>query len=140
MQLSRNQTQITKKYLDSVNTFCVQLNEFCLMFQGEILRLQTIPASGPNANLAVGFSESLILCPTAEAARNCIRRDLAGARSFLVAADGVLRRLRTQRFEFPMDQPKHQTKFYLLSSGIDEFLQTCRQKALVGIEPICSAA
>src|SRR5262245_11814174 len=128
MQPPRNQIQIARKYLDSMNTFCVQLNEFCLMFQGEILRLQTIPGNGPNANLALGFSETLMLCPTAEAARSCIRRDLAGARSFLVAADGVLRRLRTQRFEFAMEQPEHQTKFYLLSSAIDEFLQTCRQK------------
>jgi len=122
----------------SLNRFCIQLNEFCLMFQEEILRVQITPGKTPSAEVALGFAESLILCPTAEAARACIGRDLAGARSLLAAADAVLRWVRSERFDIAPEEPQYQTKFYLLACVIQDFLRTCRERALEGIEPICS--
>jgi len=102
----------------------MQLNEFCLMFQEEILQMVSAPSRPPIKALAVTFSETLMLCPTSEAARACIRRDVAGARSFLVVADAVLKRIRSQRFQFTINEPQHQTKFYLLSCAIEEYLRT----------------
>jgi len=124
------------KFLSSLDRFCIQLNEFCLMFQQEILHLEGTPGKTPSAEVALGFAENLILCPTAEAAHACIRRDLAGARSFLVAADGVLRRVRAQRFKIALEEPQYQTKFYLLACAVQDFLRTRRERALAGIEPM----
>jgi hypothetical protein len=122
-----------------LNKFCVQLNEFCLMFQEQILLLEKAPAKSPSADLALAFAESLILCPTGEAARVCIRRDLPGARSFLVAADSVLRRIRSQQFQFSLKEPQYQTRFYLLSCAIEEFLKTRQTVEPAELEPSCTA-
>ncbi len=132
--------QTAIKASTSLNKFCAQLNEFCLMFQEEILRLENTPARPPLTGLALSFAESLILCPTSEAARACVRRDVAGARSFLVAADGVLRRIRSQRFQFSFAEPQYQTKFYVLSCAITDFLKTQSESAPAGIPSTCSAA
>lgn len=110
------------KQPNSLNRFCMQLNEFCLMFQEEILQLTSASRHAPDPALALAFAETLILCPTAEAARTCIRRDVVGARSFLVASDAVLKRIRSQQFEFKFEEPQYQTKFYLLACAIDEYL------------------
>jgi len=118
------------QYLAALNAFCLQLNEFCLLFQREILCKPNLPASGPSAELALRFAETLILCPTAEAARTSIQRDLAGARSFLIAADSVLRRIRTQLFQFAGECPPYQTKFYLLCCAVEEFVDANCQQAL----------
>jgi len=112
------------EYLIALNEFCLQLNEFCLLFQREILRQADLPLSSASAELAHRFAETLILCPTAEAARVSIRRDLAGARSFLLAAEGVLRRIRTEIFQFARECPPYQTKFYLLACAVVEMLNT----------------
>lgn len=120
---------------NSLNKFCLQLNEFCLLFQDEILRLERTPGSSPSVDLALVFMEALILCPTVDAVRVCIRRDLAGARSFLVAADAVLRRIRLQRFQFSVEEPQFQTRFYLLGCAIQEFLRTRQKQELEGVEP-----
>ena len=115
------------EYLVALNAFCLQLNEFCLLFQSEILRNTNLPLRTPSAALAQGFAEALILCPTEQAASASIRRDLAGARSFLIAADGVLRRIRTRPFEFAKDTPAYQTRYYLLACGVTEFLEGIRK-------------
>src|SRR5258707_496425 len=73
------------EYLAALNAFCLQVNEFCLLFQREILRQPDFPLSGASAERAQLFAQTLILCPTPEAARTSIRRDLTGARSFLIA-------------------------------------------------------
>ena len=114
--------QTDMEYLVALNAFCVQLHEFCLLFQRELLCRHELPAGDASAELASRFCETLILCPTSEAARSCIRRDLGGALSFLIAADGVLRRIRTQRFQFPTKCPIHQTKFYLLACAVEELV------------------
>ena len=108
-------------YPAALNAFCMQLNEFCLLFQREILRRPGFGIGPASPQLARIFSESLILCPTSAAAEVCIRRDLAGARSFLVVADGLLRQLRRRRFQFTKHFPQHQTRFYLVSCAVEEF-------------------
>src|SRR5262249_12143405 len=77
------------------------------------------------------FSESLILCPTSAAAQTCIRRDLAGARSFLVIADGLLRQLRRRHFQFAKECPEYQTRYYLLSCAVEEFSQKQKRERAV---------
>ena len=120
----RRKCQYDMEYLIALNDFCLQLNEFCLLLRREILRQAGLPPSSASAELAQRFAETLILCPTGEAARASIRRDLAGARSFLIAAEGVLRRIRAQIFQFAMDCPPYQTKFYLLACAVEEILKT----------------
>ena len=110
------------EYLVALNAFCLQLNELCLLFQREILRRPDLALPSASAELAHRFAETLILCPTAEAARTSIRRDIAGARSFLIGAEVVLRRIRTQIFQFAKECPLYQTKFYLLASAVEEIL------------------
>lgn len=130
--------RVDMKHVTSLNKFCIQLNEFCLLFQEQILLFEKTCAKPPSAQLALAFAESLMLCPTEKAARVCIGRDLAGARSFLVAADAILRRIRSQRFEFTVEEPKFQTRFYLLACGIIEILRTRREQVLSEIEPTYS--
>lgn len=122
----------------ALNKFCTQLNEFCLLFQQEILRLESTPGRPPSAQRARAFAESLILCPTPEATRVCIRRDMAGARSFLVVADAVLKEIRSRNCQFALQEPEYQTKFYLLACAIDEFLQTRREPFRNGQAPVCT--
>jgi hypothetical protein len=71
-----------------------------------------------------------MLCPTAQAVRTSIRRDLVGARSFLMAAEGVLRRIRGQIFQFARECPPHQTRFYLLACAVEEILNARYQEVL----------
>lgn len=113
----------------------MQLNEFCLMFQEEILQLASTPRRVPDSTIALAFAETLLLCPTAEAARACIRRDVSGARSFLVAADAVLKRIRSQRFDFKFEEPQYQTKFYVLACAIDDYLHARESQALEVPDP-----
>jgi len=115
------------QYLSALNAFCLQLNEFCLIFQRAIRQQRGLRLSDPSAARAQAFAETLILCPTTEAVHASIGRDFAGAHSFLIAADGVLRSLRIRPFEFAKDCPACQTKFYLLSCAVDEFLEGNRQ-------------
>lgn len=110
------------EYLAALNAFCLQLNEFCLLFQREILCQPNLSLCRVSAESAHRFAETLILCPTARAAETSIRRDLAGARSFLVAAEGVLRRIRGQIFQFALECPADQTRFYLLACAVEEIL------------------
>ncbi|HTL57999.1 MAG TPA: hypothetical protein VL361_20080 [Candidatus Limnocylindrales bacterium] len=125
-------------YPAALNTLCIQLNEFCLLFQRELLRRPTLPMATASPALARSFCESLILCPTRAAAEVCIRRDLAGARSFLVVADGLLRQLRRRRFQFAKECPPYQTRYYLLSCAVEEFSHP--RRTVAATQPVCSQA
>jgi hypothetical protein len=120
--------QYHMEYLAALNAFCLQLNEFCLLFQREILRQPDLPFSSVSAESAHRFAETLMLCPTAQAAQISIRRDLTGARSLLVAAEGVLRRIRGQIFQFASECPAYQTRFYLLACAVEEILSARYQE------------
>ena len=119
-------------YPAALNALCRQLNEFCLLFQKEILRTPGRAISAASPELARAFSESLILCPTIAAAETCIRRDLAGARSFLVVADGLLRHLRRRRFQFAKECPPYQTRYYLLACAVEEFSEREERRMVSG--------
>jgi len=118
------------EYLVALNEFCLQLNEFCLLFQREILRQPNFSLSSVSAESAHRFAETVMLCPTARAARTSISRDLAGARSFLMAAEGVLRRIRARVFQFALESPAHQTRFYLLACAVEEILNARDQEVV----------
>jgi hypothetical protein len=126
------------EYLAALNAFCLQLNELCLLFQREILRDPNLPLGRVSAQRAQRFAEVLILCPTPDAAQTSIGRDLAGARSFLFAAEGALRKIRTQVFQFATECPSYQTRYYLLCCAVEEILEADRQEVLAKAKPLYS--
>src|SRR5258708_28333861 len=76
--LKYSRMKIVRAPLPSLRDFYTQLNHFDPMLREDLAKnlddLAPIPAS---ANLALSFAEKLMLCPTPETARTCIRRDMA---------------------------------------------------------------
>jgi hypothetical protein len=105
--------------------FFGQLEEFCRLVQQEFLarfnEVTEIPASSAKA---LGFAESLMLCPTQEAARVCIRRELPAALSFVLAIQAMQRRLQLGQFKLPSEAPEYQTHFYLLACTVQDYLES----------------
>ena len=101
-----------------------QVTGFCRMAETEVLGDWHDLLIPPSADLAVAFAENLILCPTAEAARSCIRRDPTGAVSFLLALEGVNRRIKKGAFQLATESPAHQTPFYLLACAVQEYIDS----------------
>ena len=114
------------------DSFYEQFNDFCRMLEQEhsssLSTSDRLPRSG---QLARGFAEKIILCPTAESARTCIRRDLAGALSFLLAAEGVQQRLAKGDCHFANESPDHQTIFYILAGAVHDYLESMRSLAVL---------
>lgn len=104
--------------------FFAQLEEFCRLVQEEFLArfndVSDIPASSSEA---LAFAETLILCPTQEAARVWISRELPAALSFVLAIQGMQRRLQLGTLKLPMEAPRYQTRFYLLAVAVREYLE-----------------
>jgi hypothetical protein len=104
--------------------FFAQLEEFCRMVQQEFLarfnEVTQIPASTAQA---LDFAETLILCPTLDAARNSIRRELPAALSFVLAIQAMQRKLQLGEFKLPTHSPEYQTYFYLLSCTVQDYLE-----------------
>jgi hypothetical protein len=89
-----------------MRAFYSQLVEFCEMVQEEVVtRLDDLAQVSTSAGRALSFAESLILCPTTEAGRACIRQDVGGALSFLLALEGVNTRIQKRCFNFPVEWP-----------------------------------
>jgi hypothetical protein len=107
------------------NSFYDQLSDFCKMLEAEhstsLSKTDRLPRSG---RLAQAFTERIILCPTAESARACIGRDLPGALSFLLAAEGVQQRLSKGDCHFAPETPEHQTTFYILAGAVQDYLES----------------
>jgi hypothetical protein len=101
-----------------------QVTGFCQMAEAEVLGDWHDLITPPSADLALGFAEKLILCPTTEAARSCIRRDSTGAVSFLLALEGVNRRIKKGGFQLATESPEHQTPFYLLACAVQEYIDS----------------
>jgi hypothetical protein len=105
--------------------FFTQLAEFCRLVQEEFLanfnQVRQIPTS---SSRALGFTETLILCPTQAAARTSIRRELPEALSFVMAIQAMQRRLQIGKFTIPSERPEYQTPFYLLSCAVREYLES----------------
>ena len=104
--------------------FFGQLEEFCRFVQEEFLaRFNEVTAIPTSAADALSFTESLMLCPTEEAARACIHRELTASLSFVLAIQGLQRSLRSGTFKLPSESPEYQTRFYLLASTVRDYLE-----------------
>ncbi len=113
-----------------MRAFFSQVVEFCQLLQEELmLNLDDLTQVSTSTARALGFAESLILCPTAEAGRTCIRNDLGGALSFLLALEGVNTRVHKRGFDFPSQWPEHQTRFYVLCCSVQQYLDSRRARA-----------
>lgn len=109
--------------------FFGQLEEFCRLVQQEFLtRFNEIKNISNSAPAALGFAEMLILCPTKEAAKVCIRRELPAALSFVLAIQGLQRHLQAQSYALPSQSPEYQTYYYLLASTLQEYLEWLRSQ------------
>jgi hypothetical protein len=104
--------------------FFAQLEEFCRLVQQEFLaRFNEVSEISTSTAHALAFAESLMLCPTVEAARVCIHRELPAALSFVIAIQSLQRQLQAGNFKLPTGAPEHQTKFFLLAGTVQDFLQ-----------------
>ncbi len=103
--------------------FFAQIEEFCRLVQQEfVARFNEIADISNSTNRALAFAESLMLCPTAEAAQVCIRREFSDSLSFVLAIHGMQRQLQLGTLKLPTDAPKFQTRFYLLAQTVREYL------------------
>jgi hypothetical protein len=109
----------------SLKAFYAQLGQFCRILQSEHLEnLGDTTGLPRSAGIALAFSEKLILCPTADSARACIQKDLAGALSFLLAAQGVHQRIEKGDCRFAPESPEHQTTFYILAGAVQDYIDS----------------
>jgi hypothetical protein len=107
--------------------FFNQLEEFCRMVQTEFLaRFDEVPEVANSTSRALNFSESLILCPTLEAAQACVRRDLPSALSFVLAIQHMQQQLQVGTLKLPCEAPAFQTRFYLLALTVRACLDTAQ--------------
>ena len=107
-----------------IEAIFAQVTGFCRMAEIEVLQDWRDLAIAPSAPLALGFAEKLMLCPTYESVRSCIRRDVAGAVSFLLALEGINRRIKKGSFQLMTNSPEHQTPFYLLACAVREYMES----------------
>ena len=110
--------------------FFEQIAEFCQMAQDAFLSkfdtMANVPISG---GAALAFAERLLLCPTADAARSCVQKDLIGALSFVMAVQGVQQRVQQSGSQVLSDSPEYQTKFYLLACAVRDYMESLQAKA-----------
>jgi hypothetical protein len=105
--------------------FFAELEEFCRMVQQEFLARFNEVSAVPGSNArALSFAETLMLCPTREAAQIWIRRDLPSALSFVLAIQGMQRQLQIGALKLPSETPRYHTKFYLLAATVREYLES----------------
>jgi len=107
---------------DIWKAFHDQREEFCRLHEAEVKR-DWNGLTAPLAKQALGFAESLILCPTIESVQARMRQDLEGSRSFLVVADNVLSLTEKGGTEPLEARLKKSTPFYLLTSVVLEQLK-----------------
>lgn len=110
--------------------FFAQLEEFCRLVQEEFLaRFNEVTEISTSTSHALAFTETLMLCPTLEAARACIRRELPAALSFVVAVQSMQRQLKIGNFSLSSQAPEFQTRFYLLACALQEYLESLRPES-----------
>jgi hypothetical protein len=115
----------TVSHIEAHEMFFTQLEEFCRLVQEEFLaRFNEVSAIPTSAADALAFTETLMLCPTEDAVRVCIRRELTASLSFVLAIQGMQRKLRTGKFHLPDKTPEFQTRFYLLASAVRDYLES----------------
>ena len=117
-----------EQVLVTANEFCVQVTRFCPLVRQELLdRWEQVDQFPVCANSALTFAETLMLCPTIEAARACIRRDLSGALSFLFAVQGIQQRIERGCAKLPSQNLEFQTTFFLLACAVQDYLASLRK-------------
>ena len=114
---------------DVEEMFFNQLEDFCRLVQQEFLARFNEVKEIPNAtSTALAFAETLILCPTQESTQACIRRELEGALSFVLAIQNLQRQLQSHSCSLPSEVPEYQTCYYLLASTVQEYLEKLREQ------------
>jgi hypothetical protein len=109
--------------------FLAQLEEFCRLVQQEFLaRFDEVKEISNSTSTALGFAETLMLCPTQSSTQACIRRELEGALSFVLALQAVQRKLQAQSYSLSAEVPEYQTCYYLLASTVQEYLEHVREQ------------
>ncbi len=113
----------TVSCLNATSEFCQQVTHFCGIVREELMicwgELQELPIS---FNAAQSFAEDLMLCPTPDAARSCIRKAIPGALSFLFAVQGIQQRMEKGQSPLASQTPECQTPFFLLACGVQDYL------------------
>lgn len=118
----------TEQVLVDANEFCVQVTRFCPLVRQELLdRWDQVDQFPVSAHGALVFAETLILCPTQEAVRVCIRRDLCGALSFLFAVQGIQQRIERGSAKMPTHTVEYSTTFFLLACAVQDYLGSLRK-------------
>lgn len=103
--------------------FFAQLEEFCRLVQQEFLtKFNEVAEISNSSGRALAFAESLMLCPTVEAAQVCIRREFSGSLSFVLAIHAMQRQLQLGTLKLPAEPPKFQTQFYVLALVVRDYL------------------
>jgi len=117
----------TVKQVAADEIFFAQLEEFCRLVQEEFLaRFNEVSEISTSTADALGFAETLMLCPTREAARACIRRELMAGLSFVLAVQAMQRDIHLGTVKLPSESPEYQTPFYLLACAVQEYLASHR--------------
>ena len=110
-----------------MHAFYNQVHDFCQMMQEEVARQwDAMPGREVSASTALAFSEKFLLCPTTESARSCIQHDFPGALSFVLALEGVNQRLQKGALQLSAEWPQYQTRFYILSCTVREYIDSLR--------------
>ncbi len=113
--------------LATAEKFFSEIQDLCRLVEKEFVarfhEFNSVPFSDA---AALTFSENLILCPTLEASQMCVRRDLVGALSFVLALQGIQLRLEKDGFDLPASLPENQTCFYLLACAVRDYLASLR--------------
>jgi hypothetical protein len=111
-----------------MHVFYSQVSDFCELMIIEIVRqVSQVPEARASATTAMEFSEKLFLCPTLEAARECVLSDLPGALNFAMALEAANCRVENGRLPLPADLPRCQTRFYVLCWIVQEHLRSLRR-------------
>jgi hypothetical protein len=106
----------------------MQVTRFCPLVRQELLeRWDQVDQFPVCAHSALLFAETLMLCPTLDAARVCIRRDLCGALSFLFAVQGIQQRIERGSAELPVQAMEYATTFFLLACAVQDYLGSLRK-------------
>ena len=107
-----------------MHVFYEQVRDFCRLMH-EVLpgRASNMPERVTTALAVREFAENFLLCPGTDAARRCIERDFAGALGFARAVDGVNRQLQLGSYRLPRADEMPRTRFYVLSSAVQDYLQ-----------------
>jgi hypothetical protein len=110
-----------------MHAFYTQVQEFCQIMQEELTaRWDTLSETPTSRSKALSFTEKVLLCPTIESARSCIQKDFPGALSFVVAMEGLNRRIQDGGIRLQTEWPRYRTRFYVLGCAVQDYIDSLR--------------